>query len=201
MENDPKAVNDKISPLHMTLESIKELLLLLDIYPEPDKEKITTTSMEGKITMIRTLALATSYMNLGSTIIVGKNDCDEIIEYNLKSLNILIANLGENHPDVGSLYSKLGGAYFSKSNYDKSIEYNLKSLDILIARFGYNHPDVGSSYMSLGITYDRKGDSEKAAEYHLKSLSITYPRRMPLVPMQIEVDSKPKMCCFCFSAR
>ena len=193
----PKAIGGKVGPLRLSLQSIKELLLLLDIYPVPEKEKITSTSMQQKIVMIRTLTLAASYTNLGSTYIYSKHECDEMIEYNRKCLDILTASLGGYHPDVGISFSKLGNAYFNKGEYSKSIDCNLKSLHILIARLGYNHPDVGSLYTSLGIAYDRNGDTEKAIEYHLKSLNIRYggPVQLPVVAI---VKSKPKMCCFCF---
>ena len=97
---------------------------------------------------------------------------DKALTYYTKNLDILLKTLGEDHPDVASLYSKIGEALYKKGEYNKALGYFEKSLSIKLKTLGENHHKVSESYNDIGMTWSVKGNYDMALEYHNKSLTI-----------------------------
>ena len=59
---------------------------------------------------------------------IAKGDYEKAIESFGKSLAIMFATLGENHPNTTATYMNMGSAFHSKGDYDRALESYGKSL-------------------------------------------------------------------------
>lgn len=79
---------------------------------------------------------------------------------------------GENHPNVASLYSKMGYLYFNECDYEPAVSCNEKVLAIKRALNGDDHPDVATSYSNIGSILMQMDEYKKALAYYEKALEI-----------------------------
>ncbi len=89
-----------------------------------------------------------------------------------KALPISIETLGESHPDVGSLFNKMGIMYKNLLQYDKALEYYTLALDQRMKFLGENHIDVSHSYNNIGYLLYKKGRFDEAQIIHEKALKV-----------------------------
>lgn len=88
------------------------------------------------------------------------------------SLRIFRKIYGDNHPDIGTCCSNIGGVYGDLGDYFKALDMLQKGLNILLENFGENHPKVASNYSHIGSLYTKQGDYTKALEMYQKFMSI-----------------------------
>lgn len=90
--------------------------------------------------------------------------------------------LGENHPDVATIYNNIGSAYKAQGNYVQAMDCYQKSLSVRLAVYGENHPYVALGYNNIGCLYYNQGIYTQALENLNKSLdiySVIFPKEHP----------------------
>jgi tetratricopeptide (TPR) repeat protein len=89
-----------------------------------------------------------------------------------RSLKILEAVLGAQHPDVAASLNNLAVLYKTQGFYEKAEPLYQRSLKILEAVLGAQHPDVAQSLNNLAALYRTQGLYEKAEPLYQRSLKI-----------------------------
>lgn len=101
----------------------------------------------------------------------GKNK--DALERNLKSLELALQEFGEDHPTVGTSYSRVGHSYYNLGEYPKALEFHQKSISIARRVFGEHHREIGINYINMGLALNGLGDYKEAMEYYQKGLEIS----------------------------
>ena len=104
-----------------------------------------------------------------ATLSFRQSELTKALEYDQKSLNIKIQNLGQVHKDVAGGYYNIGLTYQDIGDYDAALSSFIQSRDIYLQ---LDDPDVASAYYGIGRTYLFKGHSDPAFEPLNKSLTI-----------------------------
>ena len=73
--------------------------------------------------------LATTYHGLGCTYYT-MGESDKAVGYHEKSLKLLLAAHGPEHPEVGNAYEGMANIYFSDQKLDLALEYYHKALAV-----------------------------------------------------------------------
>ena len=73
--------------------------------------------------------LATTYHGLGCTYYT-MGESDKAVGYHEKSLKLLLAAHGPEHPEVGNAYEGMANIYFSDQKLDLALEYYHKALSV-----------------------------------------------------------------------
>ncbi len=100
-----------------------------------------------------------------------KDKITEALAFLHKTLEIGTDKLGENHPEIASIYENLAAAYANQGGGQSPDEYIEKSLAIRRQAFGENHPLVAKAYYKMGY-YGFRNDRDKKLEYMHKALDI-----------------------------
>ena len=62
--------------------------------------------------------------------------------YYIKSLDILVGSLGNEHPETGKIINNLGNLYLEQRQLEKASEYYNNALSIFQTALGNEHPEV-----------------------------------------------------------
>ena len=117
------------------------------------------------------LKLAVPYSNLGRAYRqVGKPF--KALEYEQKTYDIRLNELGENDVTTGHSLYNLGILYMDIGDYGKSKNCYFKALPIYKSHFGEYHRKISDVYVNMGILYDKAGDVNHAITYYLKANEI-----------------------------
>ncbi len=115
--------------------------------------------------------IAYSLHNLGK-VYVSQDRFSEAEKVLTSSVEMLTAEVGENHPLVASILDSLGEVYAQTGAYQKSEQVLKKSLAIRKTLFGVHHPAVGESSNSLGMVYLIQGKYPDAENCFKKAIDI-----------------------------
>ena len=99
-------------------------------------------------------------------------DLDQAEQHHRNALEIRLAVLGLNHPDVAASYNAFGNIHQKRGEYDAALTYYVKELKIKLESYGKVHPEIALTYNNFGVTYSYKGDYQKAVEFHQKAYKI-----------------------------
>lgn len=97
---------------------------------------------------------------------------EKAIQCYANALEIYKNALGNDHPDVASLYNNLGLTYSSKGEYQKAIEEYNKALAIFEAKLGSDHPRIATTYNNMGAVLVEMGKVDEADRYIKKAIDI-----------------------------
>ena len=95
-----------------------------------------------------------------------------VIFYYQKSLDILMQNLGEGHPNIGILYCSIGDVYNKMEEHAKALDCFLKALDIFKKSGGETSMGVAGCYVNIGAEYLALGDKKESIKALQKALKI-----------------------------
>jgi protein TIF31 len=101
-----------------------------------------------------------------------------------RSLSILNVVVGDQHPDISSLYVNLGLMYQDVDNHQAAIDCFFEALYRNIHLFGDKHMNVASCYQAIALAHNNIGDYRKALEYQEKAHKILvqiYPENDPYI--------------------
>jgi len=117
------------------------------------------------------LHLAFIYTEL-ATLFFRKSDLKKALEYDKKSLEIKIQNLGKVHHDVAGGFFNIGLTYQDLGNYDAALSSFQQSRDLFFQLNEDNTPSMASALYGLGMTYIFKGRHDQAFAPLNKALKI-----------------------------
>ncbi len=107
--------------------------------------------------------------NLGFTAKAG-GDLDSAEDFFLKSLEIMHAEVGQNHPETASVSNNLGAVYLAAGYLEQAREMHMMALETRRELFGENHPDTAQSHNNLALALLRTGDRAWARRHFEKAL-------------------------------
>ncbi len=107
--------------------------------------------------------------NLGFTAKAG-GDLDSAEDFFLKSLEIMHAEVGQNHPETASVSNNLGAVYLAAGYLDQAREIHMMALETRRELFGENHPDTAQSHNNLALALQKTGDKAWARRHFEKAL-------------------------------
>ena len=94
------------------------------------------------------------------------------LEYRQKALDLMLATVGENHPDVAESYGHSAAMFYNQGELDKSLEYYHKALSIMTATQGADHQDVAVLYTRMASVYSALNKNDWAIDYSNKAIAI-----------------------------
>lgn len=98
---------------------------------------------------------------------------DKALEvFEKRVLPISLPILGEEHPDIATVYSDIGVASDIMGDHEKALTMHKKALGIREKVLGMEHPDTATSYNEIGGVYHEMEQYEKALAMHNKALEI-----------------------------
>jgi tetratricopeptide (TPR) repeat protein len=80
--------------------------------------------------------------------------------------------LGEEHPDIASLYWHMSRYYGANGDFEKELELMIKSINTEIKLFGESNLLTASKFKVIGLIYTKNKKFDKALEYLQKCLEI-----------------------------
>ena len=99
-------------------------------------------------------------------------DYNKALEYNQRYLDMILNNLGLEHPSVATAYHQIGRVWTIKGDLDKGLDFFHKAFAIRKKTLGEEHPHTASSYNNIGVVLKDKGEYDKALEVHQQCLEI-----------------------------
>ncbi|MBN1781155.1 CHAT domain-containing protein [bacterium] len=139
---------------------------------EPAAEKLELALKLGREKLGENhVVLAFVYKNL-ATLHYRQGDLQKTLEYDLKSLNINVKNLGLLNPEVGKNFYNVGLTYQDIGDYDAALKCYTKSLEISQQLFKEEHSAVALAYGGIGQICRFKGHYDDALEALNKALDI-----------------------------
>ena len=114
---------------------------------------------------------AVAYNNMASTFgHMGRYD--EALECQKKALDMRVAVLGENHPDVALYDENLAVLYSRMSRFTEALECHEKALGIYSSAYGEKSRNVAWCYGNMGTVLDLMADYDRALECYDRALAI-----------------------------
>jgi len=107
--------------------------------------------------------------NLGFTAKAG-GDLDSAEDFFLRSLEIMHAEVGRNHPKTASVSNNLGAVYLAAGYLDQAREMHMMALETRREIFGESHPDTAQSHNNLALALLKTGDRAWARRHFEKAL-------------------------------
>jgi tetratricopeptide (TPR) repeat protein len=108
--------------------------------------------------------------NLGFIAKAG-GDLDAAEDYFLRSLEIMHAEVGQNHEETAAVSNNLGAVYLAAGYLDQAREMHMMSLETRRELFGENHPDTAQSHNNLALALLKTGDRAWARRHFEKALA------------------------------
>ncbi len=125
-----------------------------------------------KVNKISDNSLMSSVYDLEAHIRWHTGDFSGALKWYHKALPLRVSELGTSHPDVGSLYNRMGIMYKNLLQYDKALEFYTLALDQKRKYLGEDHVDVSHTYNNIGYLLYKKGRFDEAMTIHKKALAI-----------------------------
>lgn len=101
----------------------------------------------------------------------ASGDLDSAEDFFLKSLQIMHAELGQNHEETASVSNNLGAVYLAAGYLDQAREMHMMALETRRELFGENHPDTAQSHNNLALALLKTGDRAWARRHFEKALA------------------------------
>ena len=98
-------------------------------------------------------------------------DLDAAEDHFLKSLDIMIAQVGQKHEETASVCNNLGAVYLAAGYLDQAREMHMMALETRRELFGENHPDTAQSHNNLALALLRTGDRTWGRKHFEKALA------------------------------
>jgi tetratricopeptide (TPR) repeat protein len=116
------------------------------------------------------LDIAAISNNLGF-ISKATGDLDTAESHFLRALEIVHAQLGQEHEQTATISSNLGALYQSAGYFEQSREMHMIALDTRRALLGEEHPDTAQSHNNLALALLNTGDRSWARRHFEKALA------------------------------
>jgi len=114
------------------------------------------------------------YLNKHGTACYQAGDHTAAIASFERSLDILQAKLGKNHPDVAAGLNNLALLHYSRGNYDAAEPLYKRALSIDEQTLGIDHSGVATDLNNLALLYKRQGNLEAAEPLLKRALGIKH---------------------------
>ncbi|KAB2641827.1 MAG: tetratricopeptide repeat protein [Verrucomicrobia bacterium] len=99
------------------------------------------------------------------------NDLDTAESYFLKALEILHAQLGQDHEETAAVSNNLGALYLAAKYHEQAREMHMMALETRRKLFGDEHPDTAQSHNNLALALLETGDRSWARRHFEKALA------------------------------
>ena len=109
--------------------------------------------------------------NLGP-VVDAAGDPKKAREMFQRAVDLKIAALGEEHPDVAASLGSVANATDSLGEFDEAIELYKRVLSIQERTLGPEHPRVANTLNNLGTSYNTAGRRDEAKEMYERALAI-----------------------------
>jgi len=123
------------------------------------------------------------YMNDLAVALTRQGRYQEAYSLYTESLDILISQYGEKHPEVANTMA-LMGSWIPVTGFEESTRLRYKVLEIRIALYGENHLLTADAYMRVGQIERSRANPEKAIHLFGKAMEI---RKNELGPVHPDV--------------
>ena len=80
---------------------------------------------------------------------------DEALAYHEKCLNIQLAKLGQDHPDVATTYNNIAFVYAVQNKFNEALGFFKKSLEISDVKLGTAHPSTRIVQQGIDIMQEK----------------------------------------------
>jgi tetratricopeptide (TPR) repeat protein len=125
-----------------------------------------------------TLDLAETYSNI-AVLHDTKEEMDQALDWNEKSLAIRLRLLPHDHRLVGLTYNNIGLVYFHRCEYDKALEFYEKARVIERSALGsVDHFDHATTISNIGLVHFEQGHYQVALDFFKEALVI-YEHSLP----------------------
>lgn len=101
---------------------------------------------------------------------LGKYDEAEVTYREVVSIKESV--LGNEHPEVGVAYRRIGDVLEKKGNYEKAVAEYRKALAVCESTLGTRHVSVSKTYNNMAIALKGKGELDGALTAYQKALAI-----------------------------
>jgi tetratricopeptide (TPR) repeat protein len=102
----------------------------------------------------------------------AENDYGKAREYRNRSLEILIATRGPEHPDVANALNNLGNIAIAEHDLEQARDYLQRALAIREQVQGAEHPDVAGTLVSLAEVAYEEHDYAASVAHHERALAM-----------------------------
>ncbi|MEZ4955459.1 MAG: CHAT domain-containing tetratricopeptide repeat protein [Saprospiraceae bacterium] len=119
-------------------------------------------------------------MNLGN-IYQRINDFETALYYHQNSMEILLENLGDSHPELAASYNNMATIFSLLHDHDNSLHYNDLAKNIWVSNFGESDADIARWYLRRAMIGSCEGLSridslfEKALNIRIESFGEKHP--------------------------
>ncbi|KAB2640616.1 MAG: tetratricopeptide repeat protein [Verrucomicrobia bacterium] len=165
LDNRPDRL-DQIGRLHAALGAAHDALDRPARAADHWREAIACFERHDPPLLLDVAALAN---NLGFLAKADK-DLDAAETYFLKALEILHAQLGQDHEETAAVSNNLGALYLAAKYYEQAREMHMMALETRRKLFGDEHPDTAQSHNNLALAFLETGDRSWARRHFEKSL-------------------------------
>jgi serine/threonine-protein kinase len=180
MDQDDRAVEliDQALDLNLPESSLEYALALLvrgRILVGRSEDDEGVSSLERALPLLERHAAdldRAEAMDVISIATTRQGDLDRSLQLTRAALDLRIAELGEDHPEVATSYNNLGVLARSKGDYAASRQYHEKALDIRSRVLSEMHPQIGLSLNNLGALEYAEGNFARAADFFERSLAL-----------------------------
>ncbi|XP_028416353.1 uncharacterized protein LOC114540337 [Dendronephthya gigantea] len=152
------------------LKAFHESINHSTLFPDEALYEISLKFEKGKICQV--------YEFFGN-ILFHFSEFELSMQFHHLTLKIRLEQLGPNHTDVATSYSKLGAVCYKKGDLEHADDYYQRALKIPLERSDPNYTDVATSYSKLGAVCYKKGDLEHANDYYQRAVKISLERLGP----------------------
>lgn len=108
--------------------------------------------------------------NLGF-IAKATGDLDAAEDHFLKSLEIMMSEVGQENEETASVCNNLGAVYLAAGYMEQAREMHMMALETRREIFGESHPDTAQSHNNLALALLKTGDRTWARRHFEKSLA------------------------------
>jgi tetratricopeptide (TPR) repeat protein/biotin carboxyl carrier protein len=124
---------------------------------------------------------------------------DQALEEFELAHSLLVAHLGEDHPDVASSHNNRGLVFVQLGRLDQALTCYKDARRAFAASLGDSHPHTGSCHYNIGLVLQEQGDYQNAAmEYELSRLiwssclGLEHPHTLQAAKAKEEVEQEAK---------
>jgi tetratricopeptide (TPR) repeat protein len=107
----------------------------------------------------------------------------------LKAADVQSRRFGENHIEVVSTHTRIGGLWCSQKDYNKAMQSYLKVKEIYDFLFGNTDSRVALTLNKIGLAELARGDFDMAMNYLQEALRVQRINFRNLAPNEINPDA------------
>ncbi|CAF3351228.1 unnamed protein product [Rotaria sp. Silwood1] len=118
------------------------------------------------------------------------NNCDESLKQFEEVLQIREYVLGEDHSNIGEIYSFIGEVHLENEDYEQALIDLHKAIKIQEKTLSSNSLDLPATYDSTENAYTLMKKYDLALEYYEKTLKILYSKALEYYQKSLEISRK-----------